>query len=120
MTDTRLFSEKFFKNIPVSEKLIIKEPKEGAVFSPDKNEQTRLICVRGILDKTEIGKGRKLLVVIRTDRDYPQALALAKEKWEFSECRLGGIDHEILAVLLDFEDKPILKSKPVKVRLQRQ
>ncbi len=119
MVDARLFSEKFLENAPVSKKLVIKEPKEGAVFSPDKDEQTRLICVKGTLDKSEIGKGRKLLVIIRTDKDYPQALTLAREKWEFPECRLGGVDHKIVAVLLDFEDKPILKSKFVKVRLQR-
>ncbi len=120
MTDTRLFSKEFLKDTPISEKLVIKEPKEGVIFSPDKNEQTRLICVKGTLDKKEVGKGRKLLVIIRTDRNYPQGLVSAKEKWEFPECRLGGVDHEIFVILLDFEDRSILKSRSVKVRLQRQ
>ena len=116
----RIIQEDILAKALVSNELKISEPKEGKIFYPDKGEETRLISVKGVLSKKEVGKGRKILVVIRTDRNYPQALGLAKEKWEFPECRLGGVDHQIFAVLLDFEDNPIFRSKSVRVRLIRK
>lgn len=107
-------------NIPLRKDLKITRPSEEETFFPDKGEQTKLITVKGTLKRTQVGKGRKILVIIRTDRNYPQALGLAKKNWEFSECRLGGVDHEIYAVLLDFEDRPLFKSKSVNVRLLRR
>lgn len=64
----------------------------------------------------------KILVIIRTDRDYPQALGVPQGngRWSFSGCTLGGVDHLIYAVLVDENDQPIFRSKVVNVRLERK
>lgn len=49
-----------------------------------------------------------MLLIIRTERDYPQALGKIKKdgKWNFSGCTFGGVDHQIYAVLVGKKDKP--------------
>ena len=66
-------------------------------------------------------KNSKVLVVVRTDRDYPQALGkvLKDGKWSFDGCTLGGVDHQIYAVLMDKYDNPVVRSKFISVRLER-
>ncbi|MGH8651211.1 MAG: hypothetical protein ACREUI_00315 [Burkholderiales bacterium] len=107
--------------MPVSNKLVITEPVEGAVFKTRLGGNTRLITVAGNLQPSEIRDGRKLIVVIRTDKDYPQSMfePPSNGMWHVPRNRLGGVDHRVFAVLLDYDDEPIFRSATVSVRLIR-
>jgi len=62
------------------------------------------------------------LIIIRTDRDYPQALGDPKKNGNFifTGCTLGGVDHQVYAVLIDDNDIPLIRSSVVTVRLERK
>lgn len=107
--------------VPVSNKLVITEPMTGTVFKTRPGGNTRLITVTGKLHPSEIREGRKLLIVIRTDKDYPQSMFEPPSNgiWRAPRNRLGGVDHRVFAVLLDYDDEPIFRSAAVSVRLMR-
>lgn len=106
---------------PTSNRLVITEPANGAVFRTRPGQSTLLIKVAGKLSPAEVKDGRKLLVVIRTDKDYPQSMFEPPSTgiWNVPRNRLGGVDHQIFAVLLDYNDEPIYRSHTVTVRLLR-
>lgn len=99
-----------------SNKIGINKPSPQAVFFVPLGASKKEITVSGFAR----GAKGKILIVIRTDRDYPQALVTPKQgKWKATGCTLGGVDHLIYAVLVDGKDKPIIRSRVVKVRLER-
>lgn len=108
----------WLEKVTASSDLSILSPKVGEIFFTELGASKKEIIVRGFLSPKRTGK---ILVIVRTDRDYPQALGLAKKdgSWEFSGNTLGGVDHQIYAVLVDNQDKPIIRSKVVNVRLER-
>lgn len=102
-----------------SNQLRITSPVNNKTFHTDLGKSKKEITVSGLVEGSR--KGR-VLVVFRTDRDYPQALGkVGKDgKWSFSGCSLGGVDHQIYVVLIDKEDRPIIRSKIINVRLERK
>ena len=102
-----------------SDEIEIIKPANNKTFFTDLGKSKKEIIVAGIVKDKQEGK---VLVVIRTDRDYPQALGKVGRdgRWSFSGCTLGGVDHQIYAVLVDRKDKPIIRSKVVNVRLERR
>jgi len=93
-------------------------PTDGQTFFTDLGKSKKEITVSGSIKSD---KNSKVLVVVRTDRDYPQALGkvLKDGKWSFDGCTLGGVDHQIYAVLMDKYDNPVVRSKFISVRLER-
>ncbi len=67
----------------------ITSPADKEVFITEPGKSKKEITVSG---EVKGGGREKVMVVIRTDRDYPQALGEAKEDgtWSFSGCTLGG------------------------------
>lgn len=108
-------------SVPASEKLVITQPAEGSIFRTPPGENTFLVKVSGKLDPSEVKQGRKLLVIIRTDKDYPQGLFEPPPDgiWQVPRNRLGGVYHRIFAVLLDYDGEPIFRSATVSVTLMR-
>lgn len=107
--------------VPVSDKLVITYPADGQIFRTPIGGNTKLITVSGKLDLSEIKEGRKLLIVFRTDKDYPQSMFEPPSSgiWSVPRNRLGGADHRVFAVLLDYDDESIFRSVAVSVRLIR-
>jgi hypothetical protein len=107
--------------VPVSNKLVITNPVDGSVFKTRPGGNTRLITISGKLHSSEIKEGRKLITVIRTDKDYPQSMFEPPSNgiWSVPRNRLGGVDHRIFAVLLDYDNEPIFRSAVISVRLMR-
>ncbi len=108
----------WLEELKESTDLKIREPHDGEVFHTSLGESKKEITVSGQISNKTL---EKILIIVRTDRDYPQALGLPNEdgSWEFSGCTLGGVDHLIYAVLVDGGDEPVLRSKVVRVRLER-
>lgn len=108
----------WLEQVKESSDISILSPKDGEIFFTELGASKKEISVSGFLNSKRNGK---ILVIVRTDRDYPQALGLAKKDggWEFSGITLGGVDHQIYAVLVDKQDKPIIRSNVVNVRLER-
>ena len=102
-----------------SDSLQIISPKDGQTFFTEPGASKKNITVKGVLKTSHKGK---VLLVVRTDRDYPKALVKLKAdgSWSLTNCDLGGVDHQIYALLIDENDKPILRSKVVTVRLERK
>ena len=108
----------WLEKVKGSDKLKIIKPYEGEIFFTDLGASKKEIIVSGVV-KNRKGKA---LIIIRTDRDYPQALVTPKKdgKWSASGCTLGGVDHQIYAVLVDEKDEPLARSAVVNVRLERR
>lgn len=96
----------------------ITKPKNGSVFQSKGKRKEKDIVVAGTLGDNKKGK---ILVIIRSDIDYPQALGKVDKNgnWSFPGCRLGSVDHQIYAVFVNDNDKPLFRSKVVNVRLER-
>lgn len=96
----------------------INSPANNETFFTDLGKSKKEITISGFIRNNKKGK---ILVIIRTDRDYPQALGEADDngKWSFPGCTLGGVDHQIYAVVVNSKDKPLFRSKVITVRLQR-
>lgn len=109
----------WLETVKESNQIIITEPANNKTFFTDLGKSKKEITVSGLIKGKKEGK---VLVVIRTDRDYPQALGAIQRdgKWSFSGCTLGGVDHQVYAVLVNEKDKPIIRSKIVNVRLERR
>lgn len=109
----------WLETVKESDQIKITTPVNDETLLTDLGKSKKEITVSGLVEKNK--KGR-ILVVIRTDRDYPQALGRVRKdgKWRFSGCTLGGVDHQIYAVLVDKEDRPIVRSKIINVRLERK
>ena len=103
--------------VPKSKNLSITKPKDKEILYTDIGKNKKEIRVSGTLIKADKFKDHYLLIVVRTDRDYPQVMGRVKKNWSFSGCTLGGVDHEIYSVLVDKKDKPIFRSEIVRVRL---
>ena len=101
-----------------SDEVEIDYPVNNQTFFTNLGESKREIAVSGSIKGGEEGK---ILIVVRTDRDYPQALGKVSKngKWSFTGITLGGVDHQIYAVLVGRDDKPIARSGIVNVRLER-
>jgi len=97
--------------------LKITNPNNKKIFYTALGGNKSVIKISGTLKNAEKFKDHFILVVIRTDRDYPQVIGKARRKWSFSGCTLGGVDHDIYAVLIDQKDKPKFRSKVIQVRL---
>lgn len=97
----------------------IEFPVNNQIFFTDLGKSKKEIKVSGVVKD---GRKGKILVVIRTDRDYFQALGKAIKcgKWSFAGCTLGGVDHQIYVVLVDEDDKPIIRSEIINIRLERK
>ncbi|MBI4057951.1 hypothetical protein HY405_01365 [Candidatus Microgenomates bacterium] len=108
----------WLEKVQESDDLTIIKPAEGEVFFTNLGASKKEITVSGVIKNR---KG-KVLVIIRTDRDYPQALIPSKrdDTWNASGCTLGGVDHQIYAVLVDGKDTPLIRSTVVNVRLERR
>jgi len=108
----------WLETVKESDEVKIDNPVNNQTLSTNLGESKREIAVSGSVRGGEKGK---ILVVVRTDRDYPQALGkvLKGGKWSFTGCTLGGVDHQIYAVCLDKDDKPIVRSGIINVRLER-
>ena len=109
----------WLETVKESSQVRITSPDNDETFLTDLGKSKKEITVSGLV------KGKKkarIIIVIRTDRDYPQALGRANKdgKWSFSGCTLGGVDHQIYAVVIDNRDKPLFRSKTIDVRLERQ
>lgn len=109
----------WLETVRESNQIEIADPSAGKTFFTDLGKSKKEITVGGLLRG---GKKGKALVIIRTDRDYPQAIDRPRSagKWSFPACTLGGVDHQIYAVLVDENDAPIFRSKIVNVRLERK
>lgn len=109
----------WLETVRESDQIKIIKPVNNETFFTDLGKNKKEITVSGVVKGK---RERKVLVIIRTDRDYPQALGTIKRdgKWSFSGCTLGGVDHQLYAVLVDERDKPITRSKVVDVRLERK
>lgn len=105
----------WLEEVSESNKLNITKPADNQIFYIKSGNNKKSITVSGVLQSSS----GKVLVIIRTDRDYPKALCIPKKdgSFEVSECTLGGVDHQIYAVLVDNQDQPILRSKVINVRL---
>ncbi|OGM16009.1 hypothetical protein A2V56_04580 [Candidatus Woesebacteria bacterium RBG_19FT_COMBO_42_9] len=108
----------WLESVKESAEVKIDSPVNNQSFFTDLGKSKKEIIVSGVVEDSRRGK---ILIVIRTDRDYPQALgkALKDGKWNFTGCTLGGVDHQIYAVLVDKNDKPIVRSRIINVRLER-
>src|SRR3989338_1167926 len=86
--------------VPTSDRLVITEPANGTVFRTRPSQSTLLITVAGKLSPSEVKDGRKLLVVIHTDKDYPQSMFEPPSTgiWQVTRNRLGGVDHRVFAI----------------------
>lgn len=75
-----------------SDQVKITTPVNNKTFFTDVGKNKKEITVSGLI---EGDKKERVLVIIRTDRDYPQALGKIEKngKWSFSGCFLGGVDH---------------------------
>lgn len=109
----------WLETVEESDQIKITQPVNNKTFFTDLGKSKKEITISGLARGKKEGK---VLVVIRTDRDYPQALGKVNKdgKWSFSGCTLGGVDHQIYAVLVDERDRPIIRSKVVSVRLERR
>lgn len=108
----------WLETVKESNEVKINLPVNGQTFFTDLGKSKKEITVSGVVEDSRKGI---ILVVIRTDRDYPQALGkvLNGGKWSFTGCTLGGVDHQIYAVLVDKDDKPIVRSGIINIRLER-
>lgn len=102
-----------------SDDLKISDPKQNQTFLTELGKSKKEITVTGSINNSLKGK---ILVIVKTDWDYPQALGKAEKDghWSFSGVTLGGVDHLIYAVLVDQNDSPVFRSQAIKVRLERK
>lgn len=112
------YKKGWLETVKESDEITITTPVNNETFMTDLGKSKKEITVSGIIKTSKKGK---ILVVIRTDRDYPQALGKVNKsgKWNFSGCTLGGVDHQIYAVLVDKDDKLIVRSGIINIRLER-
>lgn len=108
----------WLETVKESDKIIISTPVNNKTLLTDLGKSKKEITVSGLVKGSKKGK---ILVVIRTDRDYPQASGkvLKGGNWSFTGCTLGGVDHQIYAVLMGKDDKPIVRSGIINIRLER-
>lgn len=107
----------WLEKVKESDLIKILNPKDKTVFTTEPGANKKEIKVSGTLEAKQKGK---VMVIIRTDRDYPQAIGEAKQgKWELYGCTLGGVDHLIYAVFIDENDKPLFRSKTINIRLEQ-
>ncbi len=108
----------WLETVKESDKVSITTPVNNEAFLTDLGKSKKEITVSGLVENK---KKVRILVIVRTDRDYPQALGVARKdgKWSFSGCTLGGVDHQIYAVVIDDRDEPLFRSKIINVRLER-
>jgi len=109
----------WLEQVTETNELRIVSPKHRSVFLSALGANKKEIIVEGTVSKGTIGK---ILVIVRTDRDYPQALGKAHTDgtWSFSGIDLGGVDHQLYAVLVDENDTPLYRSSVITVRLERR
>ena len=108
----------WLESVKESDQIRITTPTNNKTFLTDLGKSKKEIIVSGLVESK---KKARILVIVRTDRDYPQALGVVKKdgKWSFSGCTLGGVDHQIYAVVIGDRDKPLFRSKTINVRLER-
>lgn len=101
-----------------SEDLTINEPEDGEIYKTSMGGGAKNIKVAGWVNPM---LKAKVLVVIRTDIDYCKALITTDESgvWEFPRVDLSAVDHQIYAVAIDKNDRPIIRSKVIHIRLER-
>lgn len=109
----------WLEHVSENQALQITNPVEGTVFFTDLGANKKEITVIGTLPKQTVGK---ILVIVRSDRDYPQALGKprADGTWIFSGIDLGGVDLQLYAVLVADNDIPLYRSPVITIRLERR
>ena len=108
----------WLETVKESSEVTINYPANNQTFLTGLGKSKKEITVSG---SAKSGQKGKILVVVRSDRDYPQALGKVPKsgKWSFTGCTLGGVDHQIYAVVVDKDDKPIVRSAIINIRLER-
>lgn len=109
----------WLENVVESTVVRIINPTDTTVFLTDLGANKKEITVSGTVPA---GTAGKIVVIARTDRDYPQAFGKPHPDgtWSFSGIDLGGVDHQIYAVLVDDNDKPLSRSQVIQLRLERK